>query len=376
MTTNKSIRLARHAGTLGLTTLALMTAPLAEAQDAYWYGGLNVGKSKADLDTGRVSGDLLQNGYTTSSINADDKDIGFKLLGGYRFNRHFAIEGSYFDLGKFGFRAGMQPSSNLAGNIRPMGIGLDLVGFLPLSEKSALFARAGFNYTEVRESFSARGLATHPYAKSDNNDGNYKYGVGFQHDFTDHIAMRAEVERYRIEETIGLMDDVDMFSLGIVYRFGAKQVVAVVPVAAPVAAAAPRQPAPAAPAPAPVRITLSADSMFGFDSATLNPAGRTELDKFATDLRGIDYDVISVTGHSDRIGARPYNLALSQRRAQAVRDYLVASASIPAAQITVRGVNGDEPVTRPDQCLNLARAALIACLQPDRRVEVEVVGSR
>lgn len=374
----KRNRLARGASAVSLATLVLIAGPAANAQDAYWYGGANVGKTKTDMDSERVTTHLLQSGFTTTSMDPDDKDIGFKVLGGYRFNDYFAVEGSYFDLGKFGFRNVMQPDSNLAGNIRPVGFGLDLVGFLPLSESNSLFARVGVNYAEVRESFSARGLVSHPYDKSDNNDANYKYGVGFQHEFTDNMAMRAEFERYRIEETIGLMDDVDMFSVGVVYRFGARQVAAVTPAAAPVAAA-PRQAAPApapAPAAAPSRITLSADSMFGFDSATLNPAGRAELDKLGADLRAVQYDVISVTGHTDRIGARPYNLALSERRAQAVRDYLVSNVNIPAAKITARGVNGDEPITRPDQCQNLARAALITCLQPDRRVEVEVVGSR
>jgi OmpA-OmpF porin, OOP family len=380
MTSTKINFLARRASAMSLATLVLVSGSMANAQDAYWYGGFNAGKTEADLETGHIPPRLLQDGFTTTSIDGDGKDFGFKVFTGYRFSEYFAVEGSYFDLGKFGFRAAMEPSSNLAGNIRPMGFGLDLVGFLPLSDASSLFARAGVNYAEVRESFSARNLASHPYAKTDNDDANYKYGVGFQHDFNDKIAIRLEAERYRVEETIGLIDDVDMYSLGIVYRFGTRQVAAVTPAVAPVVATVAPQSQPPVPAPAPAsaptRITLSADSMFGFDSATLNPAGRAELDQLATDLRNVNYDVITVTGHSDRIGARQYNLDLSQRRAQTVRDYLVSAANIAAARITVRGVNGDQPITRPDQCLNLARSALITCLQPDRRVEVEVVGTR
>ena len=126
-----------------------------------------------------------------------------------------------------------------------------------------------------------------------------------------------------------------------------------------------------------MRVTLSADSLFGFDSAAVTPAGKIELDKLVADLRGLDYDMIVVTGYTDRVGSQAYNLPLSSRRAAAVKDYLVESARIPAAKISTRGVNGAEPVTTMAQCGNrLGRTQLIACLAPDRRVEVEVSGSR
>lgn len=120
-----------------------------------------------------------------------------------------------------------------------------------------------------------------------------------------------------------------------------------------------------------------ADSLFDFNSSVIKPAGRAELDKLAADLRGVDFDTIVVTGHTDRIGAQAYNLRLSNERATAVKDYLVTSANITAAQVTTRGVNGAEPVTTRAQCADsLPRAQLIVCLAPDRRVEVEVSGTR
>jgi OOP family OmpA-OmpF porin len=65
------------------------------------------------------------------------------------------------------------------------------------------------------------------------------------------------------------------------------------------------------------------------------------------------------------------------RRAEAVKSYLVATAGIPENKITAQGADGSDPVTKPDACVGLKRTAkLIACLQPDRRVEVEVVGTR
>ena len=167
-----------------------------------------------------------------------------------------------------------------------------------------------------------------------------------------------------------------MVSLGVVYRFG-QPAAAPAPASAPVAVAPTRPAATPAPTPEPVRVNLSADSLFAFDSAEVMPAGRAELNKLVADLRDVDYDTIVVTGYTDRLGSREYNLALSDRRAVAVRNYLVQSGNIPAAKISTSGVNGANPVTTMAQCSNqLARTQLIACLAPDRRVEVEVSGSR
>ena len=124
-------------------------------------------------------------------------------------------------------------------------------------------------------------------------------------------------------------------------------------------------------------MTFSADSLFDFDKANVKPAGKQHLDKLAADLRGANFNVITVTGHTDRIGSHAYNMNLSTRRAEAVKAYLVESAGIPAGKIAARGTDGSDPVTKPGECKGKkATKALIACLQPDRRVEVEVSGTR
>ena len=109
----------------------------------------------------------------------------------------------------------------------------------------------------------------------------------------------------------------------------------------------------------------------------MKPGGTQALDKFSSDLKGVQYDGIRVTGYTDRIGSKAYNLKLSTRRAEAVSAYLVGSAGIPVGKITTSGVNGANPVTKPGECKgSKASKKLIACLQPDRRVEVEVSGSK
>jgi OOP family OmpA-OmpF porin len=102
-----------------------------------------------------------------------------------------------------------------------------------------------------------------------------------------------------------------------------------------------------------------------------------QMNVFAAELRGSQFDVITVTGHTDRIGSHAYNQKLSERRADSVKSYLVESAGIPDGKVTSRGADGDDPVTKPDECPGEKRTPqLIACLQPDRRVDVEVVGTR
>ena len=124
-----------------------------------------------------------------------------------------------------------------------------------------------------------------------------------------------------------------------------------------------------------MRVSLSADALFDFDKSTLKPAGRAELDKLASQLRSVQYDSVQVTGHTDRLGSPAYNQKLSERRAQAVREYLV-QAGVASSKIAARGAGEANPVTGNDCKGNKPTPSLIACLQPDRRVDVEVTGTR
>jgi OOP family OmpA-OmpF porin len=136
-------------------------------------------------------------------------------------------------------------------------------------------------------------------------------------------------------------------------------------------------PAPKAVAPIPVKVTLSADSLFAFDDSKVSASGKQQLDDFASNLKTLDYEFVTVTGHTDRIGEHEYNMKLSTRRAQAVGRYLVQVSGIPEAKVLARGQGGANQVTKPQDCMGTkATKALIACLQPDRRVDLEVTGTR
>jgi OOP family OmpA-OmpF porin len=130
-------------------------------------------------------------------------------------------------------------------------------------------------------------------------------------------------------------------------------------------------------APVRQRVTFSAESLFGFDNSTVKPEGRQALDKFVADTKGTQFDVIGVEGHTDRLGTTEYNQRLSLRRAEAVKAYLVSTGGFAADKVNVVGQGESSPVTQAADCNGTRPTAkLIACLQPDRRVDIEVTGSR
>jgi OOP family OmpA-OmpF porin len=149
------------------------------------------------------------------------------------------------------------------------------------------------------------------------------------------------------------------------------------PAPAPLAQA-PKPPPPPAPTPPPApapqvqRITLDSKVLFDFDKAVLRPEGRAAIDSQVVGrLSQIQkLEVVLVTGHTDRIGSEAYNQKLSERRADAVRDYLV-SKGVPRDRIETIGMGEKQPVV---QCDQQAFKALVECLQPNRRVEVQVKG--
>jgi OOP family OmpA-OmpF porin len=147
----------------------------------------------------------------------------------------------------------------------------------------------------------------------------------------------------------------------------------------PAAAAAPAKaaaPAPAAaPKPAAQKVTLAADALFDFNKADLRPEGKAKLDKLANDIKGIKLEVILAVGHADRLGDDAYNQKLSEKRAASVKSYLV-SKGVDANRVYAEGKGEKQPVTKPDQCKGPKSKKVVDCLQPDRRVDIEVIGTK
>jgi outer membrane protein OmpA-like peptidoglycan-associated protein len=122
------------------------------------------------------------------------------------------------------------------------------------------------------------------------------------------------------------------------------------------------------------RYSLSTDTLFGFNKSTLSAEGEAKLDDIASKLREVNIESITDTGHTDRIGSEEYNQKLSVSRAETVKAYL-ASKGVQSDHISAVGKGKSQPVTSSDACKGPATPKVIACLQPDRRVEIEVRGS-
>lgn len=141
------------------------------------------------------------------------------------------------------------------------------------------------------------------------------------------------------------------------------------------------QPAPVVEPPRPViqKLTLSSDVLFDFNSAVLKDSGKNRLDQLASEVKGASIDEIIAVGHADRIASEDYNQKLSEARAQAVKEYLQSRVA-NANRVTAEGKGESQPVTG-DKCKGLgaergSNSKLVECLQPDRRVEIEVLGTR
>lgn len=374
-----------------LLALAALASPWLHAQEVLpntgLYMGISAGESRAHIDSGRIAQGLLGAGFTTDSLSEDRRDTGYKAFVGFPLHPNWAIETGYFDLGRFGFSANTTPAGSLTGTARVRGFNLDLVGNLPITDRWSLLGRVGAAYAQTRDQFSGTGAVTVIDPSPSKRETNYKYGLGTQYAFTPALTLRLEAERYRINDAVGHRDNVDLVSLGLVYRFGGSTptatqtaytpYVAPAPAPEPVVAAAPVTPPPA-PAPKPwVKVKLEADSLFGFDQDTLQADGKQALDKLIMELQSVNIDAIQVTGHTDRLGSKAYNAKLSTRRADAVKNYLVQVGGIPASKVSATGVGSSQPETQPNECKgSQATQALITCLRVDRRVEVDVSGSQ
>ena len=128
----------------------------------------------------------------------------------------------------------------------------------------------------------------------------------------------------------------------------------------------PPPPPPAPPKPTTEKVTFAADALFDFDKYVIRPDASAKLDDLVSKLAGVNLEVIVAVGHTDSIGTEAYNLALSKRRADAVKQYLV-SKGIEANRIYTEGKGESQPVA--DNRTAEGR-------QKNRRVEVEVIGTR
>ncbi len=345
----------------GLIFLVLLNAPLVYAEnaaDSAWY--LLPGVTQT---------------WTDSSLKADD-GLGGSLKIGKQINPNWDIQ-----LGATYSRFDEDNAAVSGGKYKQTLLGFDAL------------------YMLSRENFRPFFLVGLGYARNDvdynNNWGSLKnslmanVGVGAQYFFNDRFGFQADLREVWSRAEVGPANNRDneiigntMLSLGIIFKLDAPAPAPVVAAApAPVAPVVESKPEPVAPAveekpapPAPVckpkteTITLQAETMFDFDKSVLKPEGKTILDQLIPKLKDHnDIEMVLVTGHTDKIGAESYNLALSKRRAEVVAKYLIDNG-VDSQHIKAIGKGESEPEV---ECKGIKGKKLIECLAPNRRVVID-----
>jgi OmpA-OmpF porin, OOP family len=193
-------------------TVAILAAAAAAAcpawsQDTGAYLGASIGQVEH------------KEGCEGVSISCDQKDSSWRVFGGYQFNRHLAVELGYADLGESN-ASGTQLGVNVSATAEVTAWDVSAVGSFPLLDKLFAYGRAGIYLaeTEVSATGTLAGFSR-SQSESESNTG-LVLGLGLKYEFLRNFAVRAEWQRY-FEVGGGEVgeSDVDVLSLGVLYRF-------------------------------------------------------------------------------------------------------------------------------------------------------------
>jgi OOP family OmpA-OmpF porin len=356
------------AATLGLSTLSV------SAEDMYrdaWYvlPGINYMSTAGDLNAGNGGGAFIKLGKELSPS--------WDIQGGVGYNtsNENGIPGA-------------------SGRYKQTTFGVDAL-YMFSRDKFRPFLLAGVGVARNKLDYTIPA----PYNNLNNAKTGWLANAGFgaQYLISDNFGLQADVRQQWTRARGGLQDTVSglsandtetvsstLVSLGGIFRFGAPAPMPVVAAAEPAPAPEPvvepaPAPAPAAviePAPLPVveacrptfeTVTISADQLFGFDKYKLSNDGTAALDEVVTKLKAHpEFELVMVTGHADRIGSVAYNQKLSERRANAVKQYIVAQG-VEDSRLQAIGKGKSEPV---EECKGVKGKKLIECLAPNRRVVI------
>jgi len=335
----------------GALSIASFGAFAEEAYEGSWYGLAGVSGLHPDND-----------------LDANSSGVGGFLKFGKELSEHWDVQigGGYAKSSEDTGIAGA------GGKYKQTLLGVDAL-YLFSREKFRPFLVAGLGAAHNKVDYSGVGL-------TDDSKTSWmaNVGVGAQYFFNEAFGIQADLRQvwskadYKPVESNDTIGNTYL-NIGAIYKFGApKQVVAA---AAPVEAApAPVEAAPAEPigpaAPAFEKITLSSEVLFGFDKDILKEEGKKKLDGDVVEKMKAhpEVELVLITGHTDFIGSTDYNQKLSERRAAAVKKYLI-SQGIEESRLHAVGKGESEPVVTPQ---GVRGKKLIEALQPNRRVVVEI----
>jgi len=195
------------------------------AADGGWYAGVGVGNAKyKDMPSAAEWDAALLSLGITSTSTVDDSDTAWKLFAGYRFNKNFALEGGYADLGEATWNSTVTvpAAGTVSASWKGKAWSLAAVGILPVSEQFEVFGKIGAHRWDVDLSITATGGGAVAADSLDDSGTGWLYGVGASYSFTKNMAVRAEWERYKDvgdENNTGGQSDVDVWSLGLQFKF-------------------------------------------------------------------------------------------------------------------------------------------------------------
>lgn len=352
----------------------------AAAQDNTWYVGGKAGWSNFyGVDYDQQVKDVLD----LVDPGQKDNDLGLGAFAGYQLNQNVAFEFGYDWLGKYKLdktAARGTESAAFNGEAKAQMLQATMkIGF-PVTSALDIYGRLGgaYAWTESDVSVWYRDSANPGNNLSAESKGNKYHGaafvgaLGIEYAIDKDWAARLEYQyttplgKTSLDES-GIELDNGLLSVGMLYRFGQVGDTVAAPAPAPVVA----EPAPVV---APKTFSLSSDVLFEFNKATLKPEANQALDNLFSQIVAANPKdgEATVVGYTDRIGSDTYNLSLSEQRARSVANYLV-SKGLYADKVRVEGRGKANPVTG-DSCASQSRQQLIACLAPDRRVEIHLEG--
>ena len=364
------------------TAIALVVAGLAAAsvaqaapQENTFYAGVKAGQAsfhdgiKANTDASNPRSLDFGTGYHRNSVT-------YGVFGGYqilnRDNLGLAVELGYDDFGRAKFRdAGKTVFKHtnhgahlsFKGSYGLGGLTSALEGLDVYGRVGAALVRSDYKSYDATSGARDHSLGEHSLRVSPM----FAAGVEYALPSLPELALRLEyqwlarVGKLRTGDTENSSVDynpwIGSINAGLSYRFGQG--------AAPVVA----------PEVVSKTFNLSSDVTFAFGKANLKPQAKATLDGIYGEIAQINNANVAVAGYTDRIGKDAPNVKLSQRRADSVANYLVAKG-VPTQNISAVGHGKANPVTGSTCDAVKGRKALIACLAPDRRVEIAVNGTK
>ena len=354
---------------LAVSSLAVASVQAAPQANTY-YAGAKAGW--ASFHDGLKQFDAKYNQGEGVGVNRNSVTYG--VFGGYQITDNFAVEAGYDYFGRARGNATVNDQEKRIAKHSAHGAQISLKGSYPIVAGLDAYARAGAALvrSDYYAQVDANGDPTVVKAdrkKAHRLQTSLVLAGGLEYAITPELAARVEYQwlnnvgsaakAYK-DTSLDYRPDVGSVTAGLSYRYGQG--------AAPVAAA---------PEVVTKNFAFSSDVLFDFGKASLKPAAATALDAANTEIAnlGLANPSIQVNGYTDRIGKDAANLKLSQRRAETVANYIVSKGVNPA-NVTAVGYGKANPVTGNTCDAVKGRKALIACLAPDRRVELQVQGAK